>query len=188
MQLSRFFAAVLCPMTALFALSCTAQQTNPVGRLVDPQVIEVTDGGRQAKVNIGLFDDVHGGQTLYVVRANRPVGRLMVMRPGEYSSECAVVASKKMSELDKDAPVRLADVRVGDLVVRRFAEVSRAGQIRDKVPRMVPIPYEPDDTGTLAEREEGKRTVSPRQIPRDQVDQWKREHPLKSIMREQTGR
>jgi len=144
-----------------------------MARLVDAQITEVSSDGAQAKVNIGVFDDVHVGQRLYVIRNDQLVGMLIVRQPDVYSSDCGVIEPREGSRFPDNAAVRIGKVRIGDLVVRKLSSVTRAragmGLPLDKVPRMVPVPYEPDNaTGSALE------TV----IPRDQVEQWKKEHPL----------
>lgn len=174
----------LCLAAAALLLSCETQ-TYQVGDLVNPKITEVSADGKTAKVNIGLFDGVHAGQMLYVVRDNRLAGMLVVRRLDAYSSECTVTASKTEGHLAEAARVRLKDIRAGDLVVREFKEISGAGMIRKKVPRMVPVPWDTDNTtiGVAARKfEDGRQEIYEwKKIPRDQVDAWRKKHPTVKI-------
>ncbi|HUW56378.1 MAG TPA: hypothetical protein VMZ92_07055 [Planctomycetota bacterium] len=161
-------------------LSCEGETYN-VAEMVDPKVTEISADGREAKVNIGMFDEVHVGQRLWVVRGNRPVGILVVRDAKDYSSDCVVVASKKVSEMPVVDGVELANIHPGDLVVRTFKGITQAGALREKVPRMVPVPYEvPEETVAEVDKELGgpeARREAWKKIPRDQVEAWRRRHP-----------
>jgi len=96
-----------------------------------------------------------------------------VRQPDVYSSDCGVMQRQEGGRFPANEAVNIGKVHVGDLVVRKLSSVTRAragmGLPLDKVPRMVPVPYEADNsTGSVTE------TV----IPRDQVEQWKKEHPV----------
>ena len=173
MQMFRRATAVVGLVSAVMMLSCESQDLN-VYDMVSPQITEVSDDGRIAKVNIGSWDGVHAGQRLYVVRGNELGGMLTVLRPFQYQSECVVTASKGVSNLYGDAKVAMIKVKRGDLVVRKTKYITGAGLTRDRVPRMVPTPY------TAYDADNETLTVGSQEIkiPRDQVEQWKKDHPL----------
>jgi len=141
-------------------------------RLVDPQVIAVSADGRQAKINIGEMDKVRPAQMLYVVRNNQLAGMLNVVKPGAYTSDCLIIASRSVSKLPADAPVALGNIRVGDRVAREFSSIMRPGIARNRVTDKVPVAVESDNAMTPA---------SVLLIPRDQYDQWKKDHPPKPM-------
>jgi len=163
---------LFCGLAAVLALSCQSQPTTPVGasRLIDPQVISVSADGKQAKINIGELDKVRPGQTLYVTRNNQLAGMLTVIKPGAYTSECLITASRTVSKLPADSSVALGNIRAGDRVAREFQHITRAGVARDRIPDKVPVPVESDNAslpgGVIL-------------IPRDQYDQWQKDHPPK---------
>jgi len=174
MQTVKRLIALLCAAAVL--LSCEGQTYN-VAELVDPKVTKVYDDGKQANVNIGLFDGVHVGQQLWVVRNNRPAGMLMVRNPKDYMSECTVVAPSKTTTM----PSGSGEIRAGDLVTRDFRGVTAVPSMREKVPRMVAVPYEADNE-TLATVDKAlggteKRKKIWTRIPRDQIEAWRRRHP-----------
>ena len=171
----RHVFAVLCAAAGLAVLSCESQPP-PVNvyDVVAPQIIKVSSDGLHADVNIGMFDGMHAGQRLYVVRDQKLAGMLTVTRPLDYSSECVVVASNQVSDVDPGAEVDLKNVRVSDLVVTRTKYISGAGLMKERVPRMVPVPYDAYDSETETLKVGGREI----KIPRDQVEQWKKDHPL----------
>jgi len=171
---SKHILALLCLISPAAMLSCEGQPPVNVHDVVAPQIIEVSPDGKLCKVNIGMFDGIRAGQRLYVVRNNQLAGYLAVKRPLDYYSECIVVASKEVTELDKAVPVDLVKLRVGDHVVTKTKYISGAGLMRERVPRMVPVPYEAYDPETEKLKVAGREVT----IPRDQVEQWKKEHPL----------
>ena len=162
---------------AAVLLSCEGQTYN-VAEMVDPKVTKVYDDSRQANVNIGVFDGVHAGQRLYVVRNNRPIGMLMVRNPRDYTSECVVVAPSNAIKMPSPGG---GDIKAGDLVARDFRGVTAVGTLREKVPRMVAVPYEVDDqtmaTVDKALGDPEKRQQMWSRIPRSQIDAWRRRHP-----------
>lgn len=164
--------------------SCAGQQPQMMGRMIDPTVIEISKDGQTAKVNMGVFDGVHGGQRLYVARQNKLVGVLTVRKIDAYSSECLVVSSTDVSEGNPDAT--LDHIRPGDNVHRELMGLTRPGMPKEKVLRMVPVPYEaqekPVDTTqnpatTTDSTKTTVREIQPPAIPRDQVDDWIKTHP-----------
>jgi len=172
MRTMKFLVLFLC-LAATLVLSCKTQPTIPsyyAPGLVDPQVTEVAPDGKLVKVNIGMLDKVHVGQRLYVLRSNQLVGMLTVTKPTSYTSECAIVASKNTNKPPPDTKVALGNIRVGDRVARELKYVPRAGFPGDRVPYLVPIPYEPDNASLKG----GAKEIV---IPRDLVEQWRREHP-----------
>ena len=166
------------------ALASCESQPQMMGRMVDPIVTEVGNDGKTAKVNMGAYDGVHGGQKLYVARNNQLVGILAVRKMETYASECLVVASRDVSQ--GQATQVLARVQAGDKVYQSMSGFTRPGMPSEQVPRMVPVPYEeqekPVDT-TQNPPDPNKPTVKDVRvpvIPRDQVDEWMKTHPRKA--------
>ncbi len=159
-----------CGLSLLALWSCDAP-TVQTGRMVDPIVIEVSNKGQEAKVNIGELDGVHAGQRLYVARANKLVGLLAVRKMDAYISECIVVASKDIST--GQGAAGLDSIRVGDVVHRDFMGMTRPGNPKEKVERMVPVPYQPAKTPGQPDN----LTVIENLVPRDKIDDWVKKHP-----------
>ncbi len=176
--------AALAAALLLSGLCSCAGQPQMMGRMVDPTVTEVSSDGKTAKVNMGAYDGLHGGQRLYVARQNKLVGMLAVRKLDAYSSECLVVASSDVS--GGNANTTLDHIRPGDNIHRELMGLTRPGMPTEKVSRMVPVPYEaqekPIDTtkdpapGTDPNKPTA-RDVQPPVIPREQIEDWIKTHP-----------
>lgn len=167
-------------VVAAASLSCEAPQATPY-RMVDPQVTWVSSDGKDAKINIGLLDKLYAGQRLHVVRDHKLVGYVTVTRPIEYSSDVLVMDARTQP----NAP--LGQVRAGDVVLREFKNIAETGMPREKVARMVPVPYDPASAppvtpaGTISGNPRWttppKEAADVRVIPREMVDEWIKTHP-----------
>jgi hypothetical protein len=177
-------------LLALSVLSCESGPPTAApspAQMIDPQVTWVSSDGKNAKVNIGVLDQLHVGQRLYAVRDNKMAGLLMVTKPESYWSECLVTASRDVTKADAKAEDQLVRLRVGDHVVREFRNIAQTGLPREQVPRMVPVPYQPE-APKKAEEPPPKDDLEARKralmkdvqipvIPREAVEQWIKDHP-----------
>jgi hypothetical protein len=172
--------------------SCSTPPPAPY-QMVDPRVMSVGNDGTTAKINIGTFDHVRPGELLYVVRDHKMIGMLTVDRISDYWSDCRVTASKTVSKMDPAASP-LGDVRVGDIVMREFKDIADVGLPKERVPRMVPVPYQPADpytepktpppaTELEARKLAAKQNIQLPVIPREQVDEWIKMHPTPAAPR-----
>ena len=166
-----------CGLLALSLWSCDVP-TVQTGRMVSPIVLEVSNKGQEAKVNIGENDGVRGGQRLYVARDNKLVGMLAVRKMDAYTSECIVVASRDVSV--GEGAAGLDHIRVGDVVHREFMGLTRPGMPTEKVERMVPVPYDPGHKP--GQPDNAIKTIE-NVVPRDQIDDWIKKHPNPNMMR-----
>ena len=149
---------------ALTGLSCQDQQTITLADMVETKITEVDTSAGTVKVNIGFLDGIHGGQSLYVTRNHKAVAHLIVRQINEYSAECFY----------RTLPRQLLGPMKGDPVVRRLSDIARPRTLRDRVPRMVRVPYDPDNTIVkLGEREFV--------IPREKYEEWKKKHEEANI-------
>ena len=182
------FAAVL--LAAAVMTSCSTPPPAPY-QMVDPRVMSVDNDGATAKINIGTFDQVRPGQLLYVVRDHKMIGMLTVEKISDYWSDCRVTASSKVSKVDlKTSP--LGEVRVGDIVMREFKDIADVGLPKERVPRMVPVPYQPADpvpepaasTSEIEARKlAAKQNIQLPVVPREQVNEWIKMHPTPAAPR-----
>ena len=160
---------LLLPMAIV---SCTMPASPPYA-MVDPRVMSVQNDGKTARINIGMYDQVHDGQLLYVVRDHKMIGMLTATQVSDYWTECRVTASSKVSQVDMKMST-LSDIRAGDLVVRQFKDVADTGLPRERVPRMVPVPYQPADCATTTPP---KQNIQEPVVPRDMMEAWIKAHP-----------
>jgi hypothetical protein len=162
-------------LTALSALSCHNQPTTSAGMLalVDPQVLSVSPDGKQAKVNLGEMDRVQPAEILYVVRNNRLVGILSVSKPSPYTSDCRIMTTKNTTKRPPGALMNLGTICVGDRVVKHWPVITPPELTHDRVVDKIPITI-PADNATSP----GKVIL----IPRNQYDQWMKDHPPKPML------
>jgi hypothetical protein len=144
--------------------SCQQQQTATIADMVEPKVTEVDMLAGTCEINIGFMDGIHGGQALYVARNDKVAARLTVRDLQEYSAEC----------LYHTFPGQLVGPLKGDLVVRRLSDVSRPRTLRDRVPRMVVVPVDPENR--IVQVGERKIRISENRVPREKFEEWKKKY------------
>jgi hypothetical protein len=168
---------VLLLVLAAAMTSCQGGQTSTsripaMPGFVEPQVVSVSADGKQATVNLGVMDQIQPAEMLYVVRNNGLVGMLSVRRPGDYTSDCIVMASKGMTPAAPGSTVTLGKIAVGDRVVKNWP-FAAPGLVHDQVLEKIPVTIPSDDPS-----KPGQVIM----VPRTQYDQWKIDHPPKPVV------
>lgn len=171
----RTYITLFLILAGVAALSCQQSKTSTMmPTFIEPQVVSLSPDGKQAKVNIGVTEHIRPGETLYVVRNNnRLVGILSVMQPSAYTSDCMIRASESMTKMPPGSAVTFGQIAVGDHVVRTWPSVTPPELSHDRVVDKVSVTL-PSDNASLP----GKTIL----IPREQYDQWVKDHPPKSTV------